>query len=53
MEGAGPSGGELVDSKVIIASDSPYHLDYVAVKLIGASPESIPTVKRNYRTWHC
>lgn len=46
MEGAGPSGGELVDSKVIIASDSPYHLDYVAVKLIGASPDSIPTVKR-------
>ena len=46
MEGAGPSGGEPVNSKIIIASDSPYHLDYVAVNIIGASPESIPTVKR-------
>lgn len=46
MEGAGPSGGEPRDIGVILASDSPYHLDVIACQIVGIKPESVPTIKR-------
>jgi len=48
MEGAGPSGGEPREIGVVIASDSPYHLDMVACKIIGIDPFEVPTIKRCY-----
>ncbi len=48
MEGAGPSGGEPREIGVVIASDSPYHLDMVACKIIGIDPLEVPTIKRCY-----
>ncbi|SET32405.1 Uncharacterized conserved protein, DUF362 family [Natronincola peptidivorans] len=46
MEGEGPSAGEPRNVGVVIASNSPYHLDVVAAQLIGINPSDIPTVKR-------
>jgi len=46
MEGAGPSGGEPRQIGVVIASDSPYHLDVVACKIVGIDPMSVPTIER-------
>lgn len=46
MEGAGPSGGEPRDIGVIIASNSPYHLDVVACQTVGIDPIEVPTIKR-------
>ncbi len=46
MEGAGPSGGEPREIGVVIASDSPYHLDVVACQIIGIDPITVPTIER-------
>ncbi|MBI9011082.1 MAG: DUF362 domain-containing protein [Clostridiales bacterium] len=46
MEGAGPSGGEPRAVGVVLASDSPYHLDVIACQIIGIDPVSVPTIKR-------
>lgn len=46
MEGAGPSAGDPRQLGLIIASDSPYHLDFVATQLIGIEPLSVPTIAR-------
>jgi len=46
MEGAGPSGGEPREVGIILAADSPYHLDVVACQVIGVDPISVPTIKR-------
>ena len=46
MEGAGPSGGNPRDVGVIIASDSPYHLDIVACKIINIDPSLVPINER-------
>lgn len=46
MEGAGPSAGDPRHVGVVIGSDSPYHLDFVATQLIGIDPLSVPTIAR-------
>lgn len=46
MEGAGPSGGEPRQVGIILASDSPYHLDVVACKTVGIQPQTVPTIAR-------
>jgi uncharacterized protein (DUF362 family)/NAD-dependent dihydropyrimidine dehydrogenase PreA subunit len=49
MEGAGPSGGDIVDSQIIIASDSPFHADRIAVDLIGMDYRTVPTVNESIK----
>jgi uncharacterized protein (DUF362 family)/Pyruvate/2-oxoacid:ferredoxin oxidoreductase delta subunit len=46
MEGAGPSAGEPIKIGAVLASDSPYHLDVVATKLVGINPIEVPTIER-------
>lgn len=46
MEGAGPSGGSPREIGVVISSNSPYHLDVVACRLVGIEPNSVPTIER-------
>ncbi len=46
MEGAGPSGGSPRKIGVAIASESPYHLDYVAAALVGINVKKVPTIQR-------
>lgn len=46
MEGPGPSGGEPRHVGVVLASDSPYHLDVVACQTVGIKPQDVPTVQR-------
>lgn len=45
MEGVGPSAGTPRHINVIIASDSPYHLDKAACHIIGLEFEKVPTIK--------
>ena len=47
MEGAGPSSGNPRKVGVVIASDSPYNLDKVAVKIAGFQENEVPTVRRS------
>lgn len=47
MEGAGPSGGDIVNSEIIIASDNPFHADRIAVDLIQMNYKTVPTVKES------
>jgi uncharacterized protein (DUF362 family)/NAD-dependent dihydropyrimidine dehydrogenase PreA subunit len=47
MEGAGPSGGELVKSELILVSENPFYLDLVATKLIGIQADTVPTIKNS------
>lgn len=44
MEGAGPSAGSPVEIGAVIASNSPYDLDRVAVEIVGIDPMSVPTI---------
>lgn len=44
MEGAGPSAGNPVDIGVVLAADSPYDLDRVAVEMLGIEGRSVPTI---------
>ncbi len=44
MEGDGPSAGEPRKVGVVIASDSPYHLDKVACSIISLPHKDVPTV---------
>jgi len=46
MEGHGPASGTPVDTHVILASDSPYHLDQAACHIIGLSVKEVPILKR-------
>jgi len=46
MEGEGPSAGTPRKVGVVLASDSPYHLDVVASYLIGLNPTKVPTIQR-------
>lgn len=44
MEGAGPSAGEPITVKAVLASASPYHLDVCAAYIMGIKSKSIPTI---------
>ncbi len=44
MEGAGPSSGTPRKVNAVIASDSPYHLDKVAVSIINLPFNKVPTI---------
>ncbi|MCD6434803.1 MAG: DUF362 domain-containing protein [Clostridiales bacterium] len=46
MEGAGPSAGNPIKIGAILVSNSPYHLDVVATKLVGINPMEVPTIER-------
>jgi len=46
MEGAGPSAGNPRNIGVSIASESPYHLDYIAASIVGINPIKVPTIQR-------
>lgn len=45
MHGDGPSAGKVINANVILASENGYALDYVAAKLVGFDPMSIPTIR--------
>ncbi len=45
MEGNGPTAGEPRFVGALLASPSPYALDVAAVRLMGLSPESVPTIR--------
>ncbi|SCY94589.1 DUF362 domain-containing protein [Alkaliphilus peptidifermentans] len=45
MEGEGPSAGNPREVGLVLASESPYHLDAVAAKIIGINPVDIPSVR--------
>lgn len=49
MEGAGPSGGKLVESNVVLISSNPYELDFIATKLIKINPLSVPTINNSIK----
>lgn len=46
MEGEGPSSGKPKHVGVVISSNSPYHLDVIATRVIGINPYKVPTIKR-------
>ncbi|MCL2421033.1 MAG: DUF362 domain-containing protein [Defluviitaleaceae bacterium] len=46
MEGHGPSAGTPVNINVVMASDSPYHLDQAACHIIGLAARDVPVLKR-------
>lgn len=45
MEGDGPSAGELKKTNLILASKNAIALDYVAAKIMGFKPETLPFFK--------
>lgn len=47
MEGDGPSSGEIRNVGLIMASKSPYMLDYIATKLVGINPHIVPAIKHS------
>ncbi|MGB3367301.1 MAG: DUF362 domain-containing protein, partial [Acidaminobacteraceae bacterium] len=47
MEGAGPSSGSPINIGAVIASNSPYDLDRVAVEMLGIKAKSVPTVAKS------
>jgi len=53
MEGDGPSAGTTRKIKAVLASDSPYHLDCVATKIIGFEENEVPTVKTSIERGLC
>jgi len=46
MEGNGPSAGTPANTHVVLASNSPYHLDQAACHIIGLSVKDVPILKR-------
>ena len=46
MEGNGPAAGNPVHTGAILASESPYHLDMVACKLVGINQKDVPMLRR-------
>jgi len=46
MEGHGPSAGTPANTHVVLASDSPYHLDQAACHIIGLSVKDVPILRR-------
>ncbi|WDV46246.1 DUF362 domain-containing protein [Clostridiaceae bacterium M8S5] len=44
MQGDGPTSGQPRNIGAVIASNSPYHLDIVASKIINLDPLKIPTI---------
>lgn len=44
MEGAGPSAGKPRAIGAILASENPHDADVVAAKMIGLTPEQVPTL---------
>lgn len=46
MEGHGPSAGTPVGTHVVLASNSPYHLDQAACHIIGLGAKDVPVLKR-------
>lgn len=53
MEGNGPSAGSPIDVGLVISSESPYHLDDIAVRIAGMNPMDVPTVKSSYERGIC
>lgn len=45
MEGEGPTGGSVYESKKILISEDPLALDLVASKMIGMDSDNIPILK--------
>jgi ferredoxin len=53
MEGEGPTAGKPRAVNVLIASDSPYHLDKVACEIIGLPFNDVPTIKNCIKRGIC
>ncbi|KAB3532904.1 DUF362 domain-containing protein [Alkaliphilus pronyensis] len=47
MEGEGPSAGDPRKVGLVLASESPYHLDAIAAKIIGLAASKVPTIKNS------
>jgi len=53
MEGAGPTAGDPRKVNVIIASDSPYHLDKVACEIISLPFGEVQTITNSIKRGFC
>lgn len=53
MEGAGPSGGTPRKVNAVICSDNPHQADLVGAKIIGLSPDQVPTLKSAVKMGLC
>ncbi|MCL2873764.1 MAG: DUF362 domain-containing protein [Defluviitaleaceae bacterium] len=53
MEGEGPTAGEPRAINVLIASDSPYHLDKAACEIIGLPFDEVSTIKNCIKRGLC
>ncbi len=47
MEGEGPTAGKPRKIGAIIASENPFHVDFVAAKIINTEAETIPVLKNS------
>lgn len=45
MEGDGPSGGEIRETGLLLASHNPYHMDLALCKVIHVEPKEVLTIK--------
>ncbi len=53
MEGDGPSSGDKRNVNVVITSESPYHLDKVACKIIDLDFQKVPIIKNCIKRGIC
>ncbi|MCL2665420.1 MAG: DUF362 domain-containing protein [Defluviitaleaceae bacterium] len=49
MEGRGPAAGSPFNSRLLLASPSPYHLDHAACRIIGLKTDEVPVLRRLVR----
>lgn len=49
MEGNGPTAGVPKKVGLVLASKSPYKLDYICAKIIGLEKENVPTIEESYK----
>lgn len=53
MEGEGPTAGKPRKIGTILASENPFHMDYIASKIINASVDDIPILKNSIKRGLC
>jgi len=49
MEGNGPTAGVPKKVGLVLASKSPYLIDYICAKIIGMEKENVPTIEESYQ----
>jgi uncharacterized protein (DUF362 family)/NAD-dependent dihydropyrimidine dehydrogenase PreA subunit len=49
MEGQGPTSGKPLNVGLILASENPFNLDYVALNIINIEPKIVPIIKMSIK----